>query len=378
VRVLFTAYAGYGHVAPMLAVARALLTEGHDVLFAVSEDLCPAVASDGIPVASAGLRDVDVVGAARARWPEAASAPARTWTPRMFAEIAAPAMARDLEPLVAAWCPDVIVREQGEQSAPVVATRAQIPWVTHGWGAPLPDREALEELRGTVQPLWEDAGLSVPEGTGLYGAGVLDPCPPSLYVEDPCVDGRRAVRVTPVADAVGERQPRSIRHAYVGFGTVPLFRHPRTVLVAVVAALLDVGFRVTVTVDDDGVARELRGLGSAVRVTQWIDLASVLCSTDLVVCHGGAGTTLAALAAGLPLVLVPQGAPSQERMAVACERRGVGRVGDFSDLADLRKAVHEVAVDDRFAVEAAAVATEIACMPEPSMAAGVLTSAMTA
>ena len=62
-----------------------------------------------------------------------------------------------------------------------------------------------------------------------------------------------------------------------------------------------------------------------VHVEQWLPLAALLPRCAAVLCHGGAGTTLAALACGLPLVLAPQGA-DQFEMAAACLRAGVARV----------------------------------------------------
>lgn len=136
--------------------------------------------------------------------------------------------------------------------------------------------------------------------------------------------------------------------------------------------MIELGFWVTLTVADALLARRLASKGSQVRVARWVDLPTLLASTDLVVCHGGAGTTLAALAAGRPLVFVPQGAPSQERMAVACERRGLGRVADGADLGALHDALGQVATDQRFAAEAGAVSGEIAAMPDAAKAVAVL------
>ena len=44
---------------------------------------------------------------------------------------------------------------------------------------------------------------------------------------------------------------------------------------------------------------------SHIRIEQWVPQADVLARAAAVVCHGGAGSTLGALAAGLPLVVVP-------------------------------------------------------------------------
>lgn len=49
----------------------------------------------------------------------------------------------------------------------------------------------------------------------------------------------------------------------------------------------------------------LGGLADNVKVTQWISHAELLPQTDVVVTTGGAGTVMAALAAGVPLVVVP-------------------------------------------------------------------------
>ena len=62
-----------------------------------------------------------------------------------------------------------------------------------------------------------------------------------------------------------------------------------------------------------------------VHVEPWIDQARVLDHADLVVCHGGSGTTLAALAAGVPLVMVPLFADQFENARRIAQTRA-GRV----------------------------------------------------
>ena len=63
--------------------------------------------------------------------------------------------------------------------------------------------------------------------------------------------------------------------------------------------------RVLLTVGRRFDAGTLGPIPANVHVEPWIDQARVLDHADLVVCHGGSGTTLAALAAGVPLVMVP-------------------------------------------------------------------------
>jgi UDP:flavonoid glycosyltransferase YjiC (YdhE family) len=96
-------------------------------------------------------------------------------------------------------------------------------------------------------------------------------------------------------------------------------------------------------------------------------LPDLLPSCEVVIAHGGAGTVLSALTAGVPLVLLPSGSPSQLRMTEACLRRGVADRPDDggASIAALRAAIEEVVVDQRFRHAARDVAAEIAAMPPP-------------
>jgi len=74
----------------------------------------------------------------------------------------------------------------------------------------------------------------------------------------------------------------------------------------VLDAVADLDARVLLTV---GRAVDPAALGPpprGVHVEQWVNQDDVLAEAELVVGHGGSGTTLGALAAGLPLVVVPQ------------------------------------------------------------------------
>jgi hypothetical protein len=267
----------------------------------------------------------------------------------MFTEIAAPAMAPDLEAVIEDWRPALVIHEEGEYAAPVVAAAAGIPCITHGWGSPLRP-EASDQRRG---------------------ATLLDPCPPSLYRALGRDAPGEAIRPTLVTVRDDDVMPEPARPAaYVGFGTVPLYRDRPGLIALAVEALFAAGFAtVVVTTPDAALCRTLHGIGGdAVHVREWISLSRVLASSDLVVSHGGAGTALAALAHGLPLLLLPSGSPSQLRMSEACALRGVGRclTGEDLELADVRDAVEELAAVDSFGVAAREVADEIADMPSPT------------
>jgi UDP:flavonoid glycosyltransferase YjiC (YdhE family) len=129
----------------------------------------------------------------------------------------------------------------------------------------------------------------------------------------------------------------------------------------VTSVLVDEGFDVLLTAPEAPPGTHT----SRVRVEPFVSLPAVLPRCSLVVCHGGAGTTLAALASGLPVLLLPRGAPSQARMAEACRRAGAAEVVEEGDdgRAALVAAVRRLATDPRYQAAARSIAAEIAAMP---------------
>jgi UDP:flavonoid glycosyltransferase YjiC (YdhE family) len=370
VRVLFSAAGAYSHVLPMAGVARALADAGHDVLVATSADVCPEVDALGFTSAAAGMSNEALVSETRRRWPETAHEPPSTWALRMFAEIAAPTMLGELADIVASWRPHVVVREEGEFAGPVAAEAARIPWVTHGWGAPLAPSAGFGDLAGWLTPLWVAAGLEPPSADGLYGAMVFDPCPTSIAGASAAVAAvRQPVRPTTAPashERWGTRRTADRPLAYLGFGTVPLYRDAPDLMTTAVESLLSAGYDVVVTTGDRELASVLTKRDpDRVRVETWIPMASLFSQCALVVCHGGAGTVLTALAASLPLLLLPRGAPSQRRMSDACRVRGVARVvePDGATRRALDQALAAIDEDDGYRAAAREMAAEIAMMP---------------
>jgi UDP:flavonoid glycosyltransferase YjiC (YdhE family) len=100
-----------------------------------------------------------------------------------------------------------------------------------------------------------------------------------------------------------------------------------------------------------------------VRTTGWVPFPAVLPAADAVVHHGGAGTLLTALSAGVPQLLIP-GPGDRTVNAQLVASRGVG-VG--VPLSGLDRAALERLVGDTGLVAAAReVAAEMAAMPAPA------------
>jgi UDP:flavonoid glycosyltransferase YjiC (YdhE family) len=131
---------------------------------------------------------------------------------------------------------------------------------------------------------------------------------------------------------------------------------------------------VVVTVSELNDPAALGDLPPNVHVERWLPLAPLLPRCDLVICHGGTGTTLAALAAGLPLVLVPQGADQFDN-ARACSRAGAAFVlaPDQVSAGTVRDAALTALADGSTVREGArGLATEIAAMPSAEQVAAEL------
>ena len=95
----------------------------------------------------------------------------------------------------------------------------------------------------------------------------------------------------------------------------------------------------------------------------------MLPSCDVVISHGGSGTTLGALAHGLPMLLVPQGADQFDN-AERCKEAGAAIVlaPDEVTPVAVRDALEQLLADPAFA-RGGTVAAEIGSMPTPAEAA---------
>ncbi|HET9442242.1 MAG TPA: hypothetical protein VFO65_02895, partial [Acidimicrobiales bacterium] len=83
-RVLFTATPGWGHVHPMVPLARALLDRGDDVSWAVGADVVPRLAGAGFRAVPAGLGGAEGMREYHRRFPEMAGLPRPAWPDFMF------------------------------------------------------------------------------------------------------------------------------------------------------------------------------------------------------------------------------------------------------------------------------------------------------
>jgi UDP:flavonoid glycosyltransferase YjiC (YdhE family) len=362
-RVLFTTTPGRGHYHPMLALAGALAERGHEIAWAAAEPVCvrlrelgyTAMAS-GNPEPPAGLSLLD-------RYPEVASVPPAERPDLLFAKIFGPEragpMLEDLLPLAREWSPSVMVCEQAELAGPIVAAALGVPNVTTGFGHPLP-AVRVARAADAMQPLWEERGLTARPFAGTYEHLYVDIYPEALkaygneHIRD--VFKLRPHDPPPVAPTA------ALPLVYVTFGTV--FNRDLNLIATVVEGVRDLPVEVVVTLGPGNDPAALGEQPPNVQVAEYIPQADLLPRCAAVVSHGGSGTFLAALAQGLPQLVLPQAA-DQFLNASAGARAGVAREIPAGEITSerVREELEGVLGDPALAAAARAMSAEIAAMP---------------
>ncbi len=329
-RVLFSSTWGYGHVFPMVPLARAFRDAGHDVLWVTNEPACGPVAAAGLAVAPAGLGTQGVAEVQQRLRAETAQLRPEDRAgfafPHMFGEWVTPPMVADLLPLAEDWRPDLMVHEPAEFAAPLVGAVLGVASVTHSYGGGVPAAfvaEAASRLAG----LWAVQGLRIPPYAGAFTSTYLDICPPVVQTQSlehiPWQQPLRPIAYTgeplgalPALLRDGDSRPL----VYLTLGTVQNHLH---VLAAAVGGLADVGARILVTVGPNGHPEALGRQPDHVSVERWVCQSEVLPHCAAVVSHAGSGTFLGALSHGLPQLCLPQAA-DQFRNGTAAVSTGAG------------------------------------------------------
>jgi UDP:flavonoid glycosyltransferase YjiC (YdhE family) len=375
VRVLFSSTVGWGHINPMIPLARAFLERGDEVLWATPAEAVARLEAEGFAVRTAGRIGESVPEILR-RSPELQALPAEEGPDLMFAKIfggaRVAAALEDLVPIVRSWSPTLVVRDAAEFAAPIAAAAHGLPSVTHAFGALLPARR-VARIDDDVAPLWEAHGLQPRPFGGSYDHLYLDIYPPSLQPQErPHVPATLHVRPSPPGSAPPEALPEVLAQdstrplVYATFGTVFNDAGP---LGAVVRGARELDVRLLVTVGPEGDPEALGPQPEHVHVARYIPQEHLLPHCAAVVSHAGSGTFLAAATAGLPQLCLPQGA-DQYLNAAACKRSGIGiSLGAPSSAADVQLALEQLLAESSFAAAALAVSRDIAAMPSTQDAA---------
>ena len=371
-RVLFSSTRGTGHLQPLLPYAHALRAHGHEVLVAAPAEVEPALRQAGLAFAPFDHPGDDLLGPIWARFARLSPDEIIVIALReIFAGLNARAAYPRLRDTIESWRPDLIVRDSVEFAAIVAAARAGVPharvavhMVSFEQSVPGLAAEPLDQLR-------RDAGLPADGAACLGTEPVFSAFPASL---DPVASQPAPEQPAPFRVRMAE-QPRPAGQTwvpasadarplvYITFGTIA-GTSPRLVGVyrTALEAIAGLPVRALLTTGKGMPAGTLGAIPDNVQVAEWVPQHEVLPHTSALVCHGGSGTVRGALAAGLPMVVVPLGAdqPHNARRVAAV---GAGIALPDPDPARLRAAIERVLADESFTRSARRIAAEIAALP---------------
>lgn len=374
-RVLMATTAGAGHFGPLVPFADALHRAGHDVLVAAPASFAPAVERAGHahhPFADADQDELRAVFETLAgKSNDEANA---VVIGEIFGRIDTRAALPAVTAVVRDWRPDLVVRESCEFASYLAAEAAALPHVHVAIGLASFGQRAIAHLDRPLAEMGAEPGLA-----GLRSAPTLTLVPESF--EDPDAPGgpgierfRDAGDGRATASLPGWWPTSSDPLVYVTFGSVaagiglfPDFYQ------AVTAALADLPVRVLVTIGDAGDPGALGPLAPNIHVEKWWPQAAVMPHASAMVGHGGFGTTLMGLAAGLPMVVVPLFAdqPHNARR-VAAVGAGIALDGGPGAVGALNDAVRRVLDQGSYRSAARRIAAEIEQLPPAAAAVPML------
>lgn len=357
-----TSCPGYGHLYPLIPLSWALNNAGHDVLLALPDRFTQVAASTGLPAAAVGpvsIREV-FANSNHALYSENVTEALIEHVTEHYAKIAHFTVVNVID-LAERWRPDVVMHTPWEYAGPIAAARLGVPLVRHTWGVALPPELATAEAE-TLEPVHRAHGF--PDDPAL----LVDVCPPALQYPD-APAGRPMAYTAYNGSGVLPSwlfEPRRKPRICVTLGSVPVpgGEHDR-VLRAVLAGLKTINADVLVITG--GGALDPGALPANARVVDWLPLNQVLKVCDAVVHHGGSGTTMTSLHAGLPQLALPQMC-DQHRHADRAEAVGAAAklIGDDITADKIRDHAQQLLDDPAPRVAAEKIRDEMRALPPPA------------
>jgi len=385
-RVLFACTRGAGHFNPMVPFIEACRRSGHQVLVVGPPPLAPAVERVGYPFRAGAAPPDEELGPVWSRVPSLSFHDAeRLVIGEIFATLNVRAMLPGVRAAVRDWRPDVILREPAEIASAVVAEEEDLPHVQIGIGL-VESHRRIMSLASEATDGWR-AGLSgrieATRYLTLFPAALEDPDAPELAhthrFRDPAA---------PAGNALPDWWPGDDRPlVYVTYGSETAGNTSAAPIYEVaLESVAGLAARVLLTTGQPSEDGRWPAPGRHVHVTGWVPQADVLPHAHAVVCHGGSGTTLGALAAGVPLVITPLFAdqPANARRVAAVgaglvvEPREPGAFRSAVDPDDLREAIERVVADDAYTTGAMRVAAAMRALPPADEALEVIAATVEA
>jgi MGT family glycosyltransferase len=219
-----------------------------------------------------------------------------------------------------------------------------------------------------VDAVWRANGLEPVARGGLGHHAFVEICPPVVRSDNRRPDDRivesRSVPLDEPATPIAAFGDNNRPNVYCTLGTFT--NSNAEVFRTLIDAFSSLEIDVLMTTGGRITSDELGLLPTNVTVEAYVPQAQVVARADLVVCHGGSGTMLASLGAGVPIVAIPQGA-DQFINAPWWVRSGAVTVLPSAGLepTSIAASIANALDDPVMRAAAASTARDMAAMPSP-------------
>jgi UDP:flavonoid glycosyltransferase YjiC (YdhE family) len=373
-RALFSSTRGAGHFNPLVPFARALGRAGHEVLFSGPPDLAASVEAAGFRFSPFEPPADEQLGPVWARVPELPPEEANeVVVSEIFGRLNSTAALPRLRETCEEWRPDVVVRDPNEYGSAIAAELHGIPHARVAIGLSSTEELGLGIAAGAVDAIRSAEGLPPdPAADVLRESPYLSVFPATLdegdqphthRFRDPAWNAPSG----DLPDWWPGREDEPL--VYVTFGSVAGgFPQALPAYAVALQAVAELPVRVLLTVGRDLDLAALPGAPGNVRIERWVPQQDVLGHAAAAVVHGGSGSTLGAIAAGVPLVVVPLFADQpQNARRVAEVGAGLAVEPNRQDvpatIEPLRDALRAVLDDPSYGERARALADELGAEP---------------
>jgi UDP:flavonoid glycosyltransferase YjiC (YdhE family) len=368
-RALFSSTRGAGHFNPLVPFARAFERAGHELLFAGPPDLAGAVDGAGFEFWQFDPPPEDELGAVWRRVPELPPVEANeVVVGEVFGRLNTTAALPRLRAACEEWRPDVVVRDPNEYGSALAAELHGIPHARVAIGLASTEELGMGIAASAVDAIRQAESLPPdPDAERLRRAPYLSLFPPTL--DDGAQPDTQRFRDPAWDEPPGElpdwwpgREHEPL--VYVTFGSVAgAFPQALPAYGLAMRAVAELPVRVLLTVGRELDLDALPAAPENVRVERWVPQQDVLGHAAAALVHGGSGSTLGALAAGVPLAVMPLFADQpQNARRVAEVGAGVAVEPNRDDLdatvSPLREAIRTVLDDPSYGERARALAEE--------------------
>jgi len=368
-RVLFTFGGGGGHFHPLVPLARALATAGHDVGFASPASFAPHVKASGFRCLLTPSWSILEIAKTLGFFDLPPLVARDLMRRRLFPELSPQALLPDLVALRASWPPDLVVSDNYEFAGRVAAESWGIPHASlkvgdvYSYGERHALVPAMDALRARV-------GLSAdPDGAMLFRYCYFLTEPPGLQSATAVLPPTAVHLRHVVFDHSGpETRPDWLADladqptVYATAGTA--FNKTPGLLESILAGLRNEPINLILTVGRDRDPAMFGPQSPNIHIERYIPQSLVFDACDLVVSHCGTGTMLAALNHGLPMVNIPIAADQPENAARCAELEcGLTVDSEHRTPEAIRAAVRTVLVEPRYRHTAQRLRAEMRAMP---------------